>query len=178
MLSATPVNTSLTDLRNQIYLMTEGREDSFRESLGVGNIRNLMAATQRVFKQWETGQSKGGSRNKDQLLEQLGADFLRLLDGVSISRSRRQIERFYAAEMERVGQFPQARKTGKFVTPQTDLKGELSYKELADRIGQFKLSLYQPSEYVTDPETDAGSWRRPGPGKTSTSRIVSASWLA
>ena len=35
MLSATPVNTSLIDLRNQIYLMTEKRQNSFRESLGV-----------------------------------------------------------------------------------------------------------------------------------------------
>ena len=39
MLSATPVNTSLIDLRNQVYLMTEGREDDFRESLGVGEHR-------------------------------------------------------------------------------------------------------------------------------------------
>ena len=150
MLSATPVNTSLTDLRNQIYLMTEGREDSFRESLGVGNIRTLMAAAQRVFKQWETSQTKGGRRNKEQLLENLGADFLRLLDGVSISRSRRQIERFYAAEMERVGSFPQHEQPVNRY-PQTDLRGKLSYKELADRIGQFKLSVYQPSQYVTDP---------------------------
>ena len=150
MLSATPVNTSLTDLRNQIYLMTEGREDSFQESLGVGSIRNLMAAAQRVFKQWETGQMKGASRNKEQLLEQLGADFLRLLDGVSISRSRRQIERFYAAEMERIGSFPNHEKPDNRY-PQTDLRGKLSYKELADRIGQFKLSVYQPSEYVTAP---------------------------
>ena len=44
MLSATPVNTSLIDLRNQIYLMTEGREGSFRGSLGVGNIGNVMGA--------------------------------------------------------------------------------------------------------------------------------------
>ena len=110
MLSATPVNTSLIDLRNQIYLMTEGRENAFRESLGVGNIRNAMAAAQRVFKQWETDQVSRSRRDKAQLLEQLGADFLRLLDGVSISRSRRQIEQFYAAEMERVGQFPKPRK--------------------------------------------------------------------
>ena len=151
MLSATPVNTSLNDLRNQIYLMTEGREDSFQESLGVSNIRTLMATAQRVFKQWENSQSKGGTRNKEQLLEQLGADFLRLLDGVSISRSRRQIERFYAAEMERVGSFPKHEQPANR-HPQTDLQGELSYKELADRIGQFKLSVYQPSEYVTDPE--------------------------
>ena len=150
MLSATPVNTSLIDLRNQIYLMTEGREDAFRGSLSLGSIRTLMAAAQRVFKQWENDQTRRGRRDKAQLLENLGADFQRLLSGVSISRSRRQIERFYAAEMERVGQFPEHEKPENHY-PQTDLQGELSYRELAERIGRFKLSLYQPSEYVTDP---------------------------
>ncbi len=150
LLSATPVNTSLIDLRNQIYLMTEGREGAFRASLGVGSIRNVMAAAQRVFKQWETEQANRSRRSKAQLLERLGADFLRLLDGVSISRSRRQIEQFYAAEMERIGQFPR-RENPTNRHPQTDLQGELSYQDTAERIGQFKLSVYQPSEYVTDP---------------------------
>ena len=44
LLSATPVNTSLINLRNQIYLMTEGREQAFQGSLGVGNLRTLMGA--------------------------------------------------------------------------------------------------------------------------------------
>ena len=150
MLSATPVNTSLIDLRNQIYLMTEGREDAFHESLGVGNIRTMMATAQKQFKQWETGQSGRARRDKVQLLENLGADFLRLLSGVSISRSRRQIEQFYADEMENIGQFPKHEKPVNR-HPDTDLKGELSYRALADRIEEFKLSVYQPSEYVTDP---------------------------
>ena len=150
MLSATPVNTSLIDLRNQVYLMTEGREDAFQQSLGVGNIRTMMAAAQRQFKAWENEQAKRGRRDKALLLENLGADFLRLLGGVSISRSRRQIERFYADEMERVGHFPKHEKPDNRY-PQTDLRGELSYQDLAERIGQFTLSVYQPSEYVTDP---------------------------
>ena len=150
MLSATPVNTSLVDLRNQIYLMTEGRENAFRESLGVGNIRNVMAAAQKQFKQWETDQARQSRRDKAQLLENLGADFLRLLDGVSISRSRRLIEQFYAAEMDRVGQFPHQEKPDNRY-PQTNLQDKLSYRELAERIDQFKLSVYQPSEYVTNP---------------------------
>ena len=150
MLSATPVNTSLIDLRNQVYLMTEGREDAFQQSLGVGNIGTMMAAAQRQFKSWETEQAKLNRRDKAQLLENLGADFLRLLGGVSISRSRRQIERFYADEMERVGQFPKHERPDNRY-PQTDLRGELSYQDLAERIGQFTLSVYQPSEYVTDP---------------------------
>ena len=150
MLSATPVNTSLIDLRNQVYLMTEGREDAFQQSLGVGSIRTMMSAAQRQFKAWETEQAKRNRRDKAQLLENLGADFLRLLGGVSISRSRRQIERFYAYEMERVGQFPKHEKPDNRY-PETDLRGELSYQDLAERIGQFTLSVYQPSEYVTDP---------------------------
>ena len=147
MLSATPVNTSLTDLRNQLYLMTEGREDDFRESLGVGNVRDLMAVAQREFKQWESSVAANGRRDKAALLERLGADFLRLLEGVSISRSRRHIEQFYAQEMTRVGQFP-TREAPVNDHPPTDLQGRLSYKALADQIDRFTLSVYQPSEYV------------------------------
>ena len=32
--------------------------------------------------------------------------------------------------------------------PPTDLTGELSYKDLADQIAEFTLSIYQPSSYV------------------------------
>ncbi len=148
LLSATPVNTSLTDLRNQLYLMTEGREDSFRQSLGVGNIGALMAAAQREFKQWENRTPpSSGQRDKGELLERLGADFLRLLEGVSISRSRRHVEQFYPQEMQRVGQFP-AHEAPVNRHPPTDLDDTLSYKELADQIGAFALSVYRPSAYL------------------------------
>ena len=151
MLSATPVNTSLADLRNQIYLMTEKREDAFRQSLGVSSIRGVMAAAQKQFREWETEQGQSTQRDKSRLLDNLGADFLRLLDGVSISRSRRLVEQFYAAEMERIGQFPeQAPPVNEH--PPTDLAGSLSYQDLAELIGRFRLALYQPSAYVTDPK--------------------------
>ena len=53
--------------------------------------------------------------------------------------------------MDRVGHFPEhAVPVNRY--PVTDLKGELSYQQMAERIEQFKLSLYQPSAYVTDPK--------------------------
>ena len=149
MLSATPVNTSLLDLRNQIYLMTSRRVDAFRESLGLSNISTLLTTAQREFKRWEKEQAGQPRRDKSRLLEKLGADFLRLLDAVSIARSRRQIEQFYAQEMERIGQFPNHEKPENRYPP-TDLHGQLSYKELADRIGRFELSIYRPSDYLID----------------------------
>ena len=106
-----------------------------------------MAVAQREFKQWESSVAANGRRDKAALLERLGADFLRLLEGVSISRSRRHIEQFYAQEMARVGQFP-TREAPVNDHPPTDLQGRLSYKALADQIDRFTLSVYQPSEYV------------------------------
>ena len=149
MLSATPVNTSLIDLRNQVYLMTEKNEDHFQESLSVAHVGNLMAVAQRQFKQWESEKNNRGSSDKAELLERLGADFLRLLDGVSISRSRRQIEQFYSEEMSRIGQFPKhAPPLNSY--PATDLWGKLSYEDLAEQIRYFSLSIYRPSDYLVD----------------------------
>ncbi len=147
MLSATPVNTSLIDLRNQIYLMTEKREDVFRDSLGIDNIGSLLRQAQKAFKQWEEDGSETGKRDKAKLLEALGSDFFQLLGGVSIARSRRHIKKFYADEIERIGDFPTPEKPEN-CHPLTDVTGELSYKTLADQIGEFALVIYRPSSYV------------------------------
>ena len=147
MLSATPVNTSLTDIRNQIYLMTEGRRDVFEKSLGVANIDALIKHAQEEFDKWESRQRNRARRNKNALLENLGAGFLRLLDGVSIARSRRHVKQFYADEMQRVGEFPHREKPVNRY-PVTDLRDELSYEDLSDDIGRFQLRQYRPSEYI------------------------------
>ena len=149
MLSATPVNTSLIDLRNQIYLMTEKREDVFRNSLGIGHIGTLLGRAQKAFKAWENNSTT--KRDKAELLDKLGPDFFHLLGGVSIARSRRQIKTFYAREIDRIGKFPTQR-APKNAYPQTDIRGELSYRELSNQIGQFALSIYRPSSYVTSAE--------------------------
>ena len=151
MLSATPVNTSLIDLRNQIYLMTEKREAAFDKSLGISNIRALLGRAQKTFKAWEESPDEGGHRDKSKLLNELGADFFQLLGGVSIARSRRHIENFYADEIDRIGKFPEQLKPENYHPP-TDLDGALSYKYLADQIGKFSLSIYTPSIYVTSEE--------------------------
>ncbi len=149
MLSATPVNTALTDLRNQIYLMTEKREDAFRNSLGISNIRNLIRQAQKAFKAWEENAPKDGTRDKTELFNTLGTEFFQLLGGVSIARSRRHIIKYYAEEIEKIGEFP-TQLAPVNCHPPTDLSGELSYKALADQIGDFELSIYRPSSYVVD----------------------------
>ena len=149
MLSATPVNTGLRDLRNQIYLMTEKRQDAFRESLGVGSVQSLFAVAQKAFQKWENECAATGKRDKAQLLESLGADFLALLDAVSIARSRDHVRRFYPEVETQIGGFPERAKPVN-LHPPTDSEGELSYNALHGRISDFRLAVYMPSQYVRD----------------------------
>ena len=150
MLSATPVNTSLRDLRNQVYLMTEKRRDAFREALGIHDIEHLFRVAQKEFEEWERARRSGGKKpDKAALFEKLSADFLGLLDAVTIARSREHLRRFYSDEIEQIGGFPKRAKP-KNLEPPTDRDGELSYDDLHGQIGDFRLSLYMPSEYLKD----------------------------
>ena len=150
MLSATPVNTSLRDLRNQIYLMTEKRQDAFHGTLGVNDIQTLFGVAQREFQQWERMRRSNKNLTKDALVERFGADFLALLDAVTIARSRDHLRRYYPAVTERIGGFPERAKPVN-LHPPTDCYDRLSYDELHERIGGFRLAIYMPSEYVKDP---------------------------
>lgn len=73
LLSATPVNNDLKDLRNQLYLLTEGKDDIFRETIGIASVKETLAAAQRTFTEWAKAP---GERKASVLLERLSAAFL------------------------------------------------------------------------------------------------------
>ena len=149
MLSATPVNTAITDLRNQIQLMAGGDLGRLAANprLGVGNPRTVLDLAQAKFAQWEKS-TAAGTRDKSVLIDSLGTDFKRLLDALSLSRSRSHVETYYSAEMERVGRFPE-RLNNVELSPATDTENKLKYDDLADDISRFTFALYQPWNYYT-----------------------------
>ncbi len=57
LLSATPVNNDLKDLRNQLYFLTENKDDAFAESIGVGSLKETLATAQKVFSIWAKKQT-------------------------------------------------------------------------------------------------------------------------
>ena len=145
LLSATPVNNDLKDLRNQLYFLTEDRDDAFRETLGIVSLRDTLAVAQRVFTEWS--QHGSGHRIVD-LLERLSSAFFTLLDEVTIARSRKHIKQYYSATIDRLGGFPE-RSQPQAIYPEIDLRGRfLSYDRLNDEILQYRLSLFNPSRYV------------------------------
>ncbi|MCY4358943.1 MAG: helicase-related protein [Gammaproteobacteria bacterium] len=154
MLSATPVNTSLRDLRNQIYLMTGNSRNAFRKSLGISDIQILFGNAEKKFKTWEKkNRREEGVCDKNELLEDLGTDFLTLLDAVTIARSRKHICNFYPEETESIGGFPQ-RSRPVNLSPRTDTKDTLSYEKLHEMISGFHLAIYRPSSYLKNEEIE------------------------
>src|SRR5437667_6492592 len=146
LLSATPVNNDLRDLRNQIYFLTENNDTAFRDSIGIGSLKDTLATAQRVFALWARKQS--GERKTKDLLEKLSSAFFKLLDELTIARSRKHIQRYYQSSIAALGGFPERRKP-ESVFPDIDLQRRfLSYDRLNDEIGGYKLSLFAPSRYL------------------------------
>jgi SNF2 family DNA or RNA helicase len=157
LLSATPVNTDLRDLRNQLYLLTEGRDDAFIESIGIANLQETLKVAQQQFARWAREQA--GTRTTATLLERLSAAFFKLLDELTIARSRKHIQQYYKDSLAQLGGFP-ARAKPISLFPDIDLAGKfLSYDKLNDEIDNYQLSLFNPSEYLK-PEYQHLYWQQ------------------
>ncbi len=83
MLSATPVNNKLTDLENQIRLITEDNDDAFVKT-GISSIGETVRTAQNRFEKWtsENGETLSQSRRQDSLAEILNVDFFNLLSNI------------------------------------------------------------------------------------------------
>lgn len=73
-------------------------------------------------------------------------DFFKLLDSVTIARSRKHIEKYY--NMKDIGEFPTRLKPISKTPELTDLDGFMSIKEIADTLSKLNMSVYAPFDYI------------------------------
>lgn len=145
LLSATPVNNNLKDLRNQIYFITEDEDSAFQTSLGIESIQETLRVGQLTFNEWA---KKNADRNTAELLDKLSSAFFKLLDGLTIARSRKHVQKYYKDTVALLGGFPERTKPIS-VYPDIDRRGEfMSYDKLNDEIMRYQLSLFKPSYYL------------------------------
>ena len=150
MLSATPVNNRLADLRNQIAFATEG-DDAALVDHGISSIDGTTRLAQKQFNRWlDLDDSK---RTASRLIEMLGFDYFMLLDRLTIARSRRHLEKYYG--VTETGRFPDRLKPIN-VKPDVDLTGQFpSIREINLEIRRLNLAAYAPLRYVLPHKRDA-----------------------
>jgi len=144
MLSATPVNTRFTDLKNQLMLAAEGNSDSFNDKLKVDNpMDKIFRDADTAFKDWALLDPT--DRTTPKLLEMLHFDFFELLDSVTIARSRKHIEKYY--NDANLGKFPERLKPISHRPDLTDIDG-VNFNRIFGSIDSLNLDIYTPLKYV------------------------------
>ena len=83
MLSATPVNNRMNDLKNQVAFITEGADDALYNS-GITSIEQTLQKAQTRFNRWL--KLDADKRTTESLLEALNFDYFKLLDLLTIAR--------------------------------------------------------------------------------------------
>ena len=150
MLSATPVNNRLNDLKNQIAFATEG-DDRALAAHGIANISSTIRLAQSQFKKWQ--ELPDDRRSSAKLLEMLGFDYFRLLDLLTIARSRKHIAKYYGPA--ETGVFPDKLPPVN-VKADTDLaKAFPPIGEVNAEIRRLSLAAYAPLRYVLPGKRDA-----------------------
>lgn len=143
MLSATPINNRMNDLKNQIGFITEGKTDALSE-YGIDDIDNTLRLAQRAFNQWQDLDEN--ERTTQNFLDAVNPDYFKLLDMLTIARSRKHIEKYY--DTASIGDFPERLKP-MTVKPDIDASGQFpALQYVYDSIGELNMAMYQPLQYV------------------------------
>lgn len=142
LLSATPINNSLNDIRNQFKLIVKGNAAGFSESLDIKNIDYIFRTAQKSFNEW----SKIPAAHISDFIKKLPPNYFRLTDALTVARTRKMI----AGHQDGLT-FPlKAKPQNIFVTPK-EIGNFDSFEELFDHFPPM-LSGYQPAFYTESKE--------------------------
>lgn len=145
MLSATPVNNRFYDLRNQLALAYEGKQEEINEKLNTkSDINTIFRQAQKVYNAWCKLPEK--ERTTQNLLSRLDFDFFEVLDAVTIARSRHHIQTYY--DTKDIGTFPTRNKPISLYPKLTDREGAINYKEVYENLSGLKLTIYTPTQFI------------------------------
>lgn len=145
MLSATPVNNRFNDLKNQIALAYEGDVEQIDGKLDTqSSINDIFRNAQLAYNKWADLPAE--ERTTDKLLSTLDFDFFKVLDSVTIARSRKHIREFY--DRKAIGDFPERLKPRNFEPDLTVSDLDVTYKKLYQLLDQLQLTIYQPSLHI------------------------------
>lgn len=148
MLSATPINTGLNDVKGQFNLIGQGRDDAFKgEDFGVDSLRNLFADSQRKYTQW----CDNPDRTIGSFISMLPPKFFNLTDKLIVARTRKLIENTLG---ENLG-FPK-KATPINIYQGVDHFGKLrSTEEIYKAFEDLNLTAYQPSLFLHESRKEA-----------------------
>lgn len=143
MLSATPVNNKMNDIKNQIAFITEDKDNALEE-IGISSINHTLKNAQAIFNQWS--KLDDNTRTGEKFVDMMDLDYFKLLDTLTIARSRKHIEKYY--DLAEIGEFPN-RLDPINESSDIDIKKEFpTLNEINNEIERLNLSVFSPFLYI------------------------------
>lgn len=143
MLSATPVNNKMNDIKNQINIITEAKDNAF-SGIGLDSVETILRNAQRAFNVWTKLPDK--ERTTARFLDSINIEYFKLLDALTIARSRKHIEKYY--DINDIGKFPTRLKPIN-IKSNIDMYAEFpSMQDVNTTIKKLNLGIYAPVEYI------------------------------
>jgi hypothetical protein len=144
MLSATPVNTRMNDIKNQIAFITEQQDDAFAGE-GISSIDQTLRKAQQKFNIWLKSRN-GENYDRDSLIESLDGSYFKVLDLLTIARSRKHIQKYY--DTQDIGKFPERKKPVNIYADFDANKKFPTMDKVNNELNALNLTFYSPLSYV------------------------------
>lgn len=149
LLSATPINNELDDIKNQIMLIAKDDKKAFEETdIEIENIERVFNKTKEEFKNWYEPKNKNQDKSIGELVERV-PDFFKIIDSLSVSRTRNIITQNISENDKKYLRFPDKTKGIDNVYKTPEITGFKSFDELLDLV-PVNLPAYKPSMYVAE----------------------------
>lgn len=141
MLSATPINTGLNDVKGQFNLIARGNDEAFNtDDFGIESLRNLFADAQRKYSLWcdDEDRTIGG------FIKTLPPKFFNLTDKLIVARTRKLIEKTLGEDLG----FPEKEKPLNVYQGVDHFGNFTSTEKIYAAFEALFLAAYQPSLFM------------------------------
>lgn len=141
MLSATPINTGLKDVKGQFNLIARGEDKHFDDDeFEIESLRYLFADCQKKYTAW----CKDEKRTIGGFISELPSKFFNLTDKLIVARTRKMIEKTLGEDLH----FPKKAKPENIYQGVDHFGKYKSTDEIYDAFDALNLTAYQPSKYL------------------------------
>ena len=143
MLSATPINTGLKDVKGQFNLIARDEDAHFdNDEFEIESLRYLFADCQKKYTAW----CKDENRTIGGFIAQLPSKFFNLTDRLIVARTRKMIEKTLGEDLH----FPKKAKPENIYQGVDHFGKYKSTEEIYDAFDELNLTAYQPSKYIPE----------------------------
>lgn len=151
LLSATPINNGLKDVRNQFNLIGRNNDAAFdTDEFQIKSLLSLFSEAQKKFTKW----CENDNRRISDFINLLPQKFFNLTDRLIVARTRKIIEKTLGEKLA----FPHKDKPQNVYKCLDKFGKYKNTVDIYDALMKLSLTAYQPSQYVIN-ETDKKDWQ-------------------